>query len=76
MIKNFTSNDLVSFLYHETSAATSSSIQNELMTDGALRTAYEELAEARAILPKAQFRPSAKAIQNILKYSQNEMVVA
>ena len=70
MTKDFTPNYLVSFLYNETATNESSSIENVLSLDANLSAEYNMLKEAKQSLPKVQFRPSPRAIQNILKYSQ------
>jgi hypothetical protein len=72
MIKDFTPDHLVSFLYNETSTNENKSIENVLSLDHSLSAEYNMLKEAQRGLPKAQFRPSEKAIQNILKYSQQK----
>ena len=76
MTKDFTSNHLVSFLYNETSKSESATIQNVLSLDSTLSAEFNTLKETYQRLPKAQFRPSLKAIQNILKYSQQTEVTA
>lgn len=70
MTKDFTPNYLVSFLYNETATNESSNIENVLSLDANLNAEYNMLKEAKQSLPKVQFRPSPRAIQNILKYSQ------
>ena len=74
MIKDFTPNYLVSFLYNETSSSESAKIQNAISLDATLSAEYDSLQSAFQRLPKAQFRPSPKAIQNILRYSQQSEV--
>jgi hypothetical protein len=74
MIKDFTPNYLVSFLYNETSINENKSIENVLSLDRPLSVEYTMLKEAQKGLPKVQFRPSPRAIQNILRYSQQEKV--
>ncbi len=74
MTKDFTPNYLVSFLYNETATNESSNIENVLSLDANLNAEYNMLKEAKQSLPKVQFRPSSRAIQNILKYSQQTEV--
>ncbi len=75
MIKNFTSEHLVSFLYHETSPSENVEIKAALKADTDLQASYNDLKDGYSILPKAQFRPSAYALRNILNYSKESAVV-
>jgi hypothetical protein len=75
MVKNFTSEHLVSFIYRETSATENAHLNAALSQDASLRAEYQEMQEGFQALPKAQFRPSNRAIQNILKYSQESTVL-
>ncbi len=75
MIKNFTSEHLVSFLYHETSPSENVEIKAALKADADLQASYNDLKDGYSILPKAQFRPSANALRNILNYSKESTVV-
>jgi hypothetical protein len=74
MIKNFTPDHLVSFLYHETTPNENAQINNALSMDATLNAEYNTLKEAHTALPKVQFRPSHAAIQNILNYSKKSEV--
>ena len=74
MTKDLTPDYLVSFLYNETSLSESAKIQNAISLDATLSAEYDAIKSAFQRLPKAQFRPSAKAIQNILRYSQQSEV--
>ena len=76
MKQTFTNNDLVKFIYKETSASESAAIQHALMVDTALFEEYQLLMEGYMELPKATFAPSNNALQNILNYSSNAMVEA
>ena len=74
MQKNFTSELLVKYLYHETTAAEKQAINQELISDFMLREKYTELAIAYRELPKVQFKPSRVSVQNILNYSKQTML--
>lgn len=75
MDKNFTSENLVQLLYHETSAKEAQEIQDAMRSTKSLRDEYKELKEAYDMLPKATFSPSKNAIQNILRYSEQSTVL-
>ena len=74
MQQKFTPNDLIRFLYQETSVADTMGIAEALLEDRALYEEYESLKGSFAQLPKAQFSPSHATIQNILRYSENSAV--
>ena len=70
MTQKFTQNDLIRFIYKETSVRENLAIQEALNNDFDLFVEYQELYQAYLQLPKVTFDPSKAAIQNILQYSQ------
>ena len=70
MKQNFTPNDLVKYLYKETSASETLAINEALAEDRALFEEYQGLLKAYQQLPKVKFNPSASAVKNILGYSK------
>lgn len=74
MKQNFTSNHLIKFLYNETGVLEKLAINEALHADPVLRREYEALQQAQQQLPKVTFRPSASAVQRILKYSERTAV--
>ena len=70
MKQTFTINDLVRFLYHETSIQESMSLASELAEDVFLKEQFEELVEGKASLDRVSFVPSSNTLKNILAYSQ------
>jgi len=74
MLQNFTSELLVKYLYHETTVAEKRAINEELIADFMLRERYTELLVAKQQLPKVQFKPTKKSVQNILNYSKRSLV--
>ena len=69
MMTNFTFNDLVRFIYNETSLEETKYIRKALAEDALLKNEYDSLLEGYQELPKVTFRPSKSSIQNILDYS-------
>ncbi|MCB0654705.1 MAG: hypothetical protein KDC57_01150 [Saprospiraceae bacterium] len=69
MKHDFTPNDLVRFLYHETSQEETVLLQQALIEDQELMTQYVELEDGKNALPSAAYRPSLSSIDRILKYS-------
>ena len=76
MREKFTPNDLVRYIYKETSLAESLAIEEAFNEDWNLYETYEELHKAYAQLPKVTFAPSPTSIRNILKYSAQSGVPA
>lgn len=70
MKKNFTTNQLIRFLYRETTASDTLAIREELQSDLTLREEFDALNSAYRQLPKVTFSPTGRSIQNILRYSE------
>ena len=70
MKQKFTKNDLIRYIYKETSVAETMAINEALSSNTDLFDHYQDLSQGYQQLPKAKFNPSAAAIQNILRYSQ------
>ena len=71
MIKLFTQNDLIKFLYHETSAEETMEISKALMYDSELQAMYNELKATTGDLDRTIMEPSASAVLNVLAYSKS-----
>lgn len=76
MKQSFTNNDLVRYIYKETSLADTLAIQEALLADAALLENYQTLMSGYIELPKATFAPTTSALQNILNYSSRSVVEA
>ena len=76
MKQTFTNNDLVRFIYKETSAIKTLAIQEALTLDADLFDNYQALMNGYMELPKATFAPTRSALQNILNYSAKATVEA
>ena len=70
MKQNFTQNDLVRFIYKETSASETLAIGELLNENDELYNQYENLLEGYLELPKVQFSPSFSTIQKVLGYNE------
>ena len=66
----FTQNDLLRFLYKETSGSETLAISEALDEDWELRELYTELYNSYKQLPKVTFTPSESCLGKVLKYSQ------
>ena len=72
MIKTFTQNDLMRYLYHETTEKEEQEISKALLADNELRELYQSMSAMKAEMDKAQLEPSSSSILNILSYSRSE----
>ena len=70
MTKTFTQNDLIRFIYHETSEAEEKELNKALICDSELQSQYKELVAVKGQLDVSQLEPSAVAVQNILSYAR------
>ena len=71
MIKTFTQNDLIRYIYHETSEKEDLEISKALLTDSELRALYVSLSAVKAQVDTTQLEPSPNTVLNILSYSRN-----
>ena len=69
MTKTFTQNDLIRFIYHETSEAEERDLNKAMICDSELQGQYKELIAVKSQLDKSQLEPSESAIQSILSYA-------
>ncbi len=70
MQQNCTSDQLIQYLYHETSAADTMAVADALECNFELREEFEDLFHAYRELPKAHFGANPKVLKNILRYSE------
>lgn len=70
MIKTFTQNDLIRYIYRETSEEETREINKALLCDSSLQAQYNELNDAHKQVDRAKLEPSAASIQNILNYAR------
>ena len=67
---NFTQEDLLLYLYNETSQKQTVEIKTALETDWSFREKFEELTLAQKNLETLQMSPSQQTIDNILNYAE------
>lgn len=68
MTKTFTRNDLIRFIYRETTEEETQEISRCLSTDAELERQYRELLITTQGLQKARLEPSAGVVANIMNY--------
>lgn len=71
MKQNFTPQDLVSYLYAETSLANRLTIQDALRRDPVLVQELEQLRASKRQFPKVKFNAPKRSRQSILNYSRS-----
>lgn len=67
---NFTPEDLLLYLYNETSPAQTAEIKAALETDWSLREKFEVITSAQEKLGTLKMSPSQKTIDSILSYAE------
>lgn len=70
MIKTFTPNDVIRYVYEETLEEENELIASLLLTDTEMQEFYYELLAIKNDLNKLYFGPSETATQQILEYSR------
>ena len=67
---NFTPEDLLQYLYDETSPAQTAAIKAALENDWSLREKFEVITSAQSKLETLKMSPSQQTIDNILNYAE------
>lgn len=70
---SFTPEDLVQYIYNETSTQKSAAIKVALDTDWSLREKYDEIMSAHKSLEKVTLSPRKKAVDKILAYAEKSV---
>ncbi|GAB3328708.1 hypothetical protein GCM10027299_31270 [Larkinella ripae] len=71
MIQIFTNDDVVRYVYEETSAEENLLIEDALMAEPELMSFYLDALEIKCLMNKIERTPSNSAVQNILNFSKN-----
>ncbi len=71
MIRTFTQDDVIRYVYHETSETENKEIEKALLCDSELQLAYKEISGIKHRLDEAQKSPSDSVVLNILNYSKS-----
>ncbi len=70
---SFTQEDLVQYLYNESSVEKSAVLKAALETDWILRERYEAISAAINSLEKLSLSPRQNAVDNILNYAERSI---
>lgn len=71
---NFTPEDLLQYLYKETSTEKTALIKAALETDWNLREQLDVITAAQGRLETLKLSPSQKTIENILAYAEKSVI--
>jgi len=71
MIKTFTNDDVIRYVYEETTDEESLLIEDALMAEPELMLFYLDTLEMKCLLNKVERQPSQRAVDNILNYSRS-----
>jgi hypothetical protein len=74
MITKFTPEDLLQYLYKETTPEQSAAIEKAMEEDWTLREKFEVIKKASQRLQKFQFSPRVESVLNVLKYANKQTV--
>jgi hypothetical protein len=73
MRNHFTPNDLIRFIYRETSSKEDAQIRLQLAEDSELAVEFHRLIETVNMLDELKLEPSETSINLILEYSQEQI---
>jgi flagellin-specific chaperone FliS len=74
MKRTFTPEDLVQYLYKETTPAQNAAIEEAMQNDWTLREKFEVIQKAHARLEKFKLSPRVESVLNVLRYGSKESV--
>ncbi len=71
MIKTFTQDDVIRYVYEETSEEESLLIEDALMSEPDLMAFFLDTLELRALMNRIERQPRQQTLQNVFDYSRN-----
>ena len=71
MIRTFTQNDVIKFIYQELTDADADALREQLLYDTALMDLYRDLKEQHKDLNSSMCSASNRTLNNILNYSKS-----
>ncbi len=74
MNRTFTPEDLVQYLYKETTPEQNAAIEEAMQRDWTLLEKFEVIKKAHARLEKFKLSPRVETVLNVLKYGNKETV--
>lgn len=73
MEKQYTEDDLLNYIYKETTAEQNEAIEQAISNNDELRAAYLELLDGIDLINKTYSRPSEASLDNIIKLAKNKL---
>ncbi len=73
MTHKFTPEDLLQYLYKETTAEQNAAIEQAMAEDWTLREKFEVIKKAAQRLTKFRFSPRTETVLNVLKYANKDL---
>ncbi len=70
MIQTFTQNDVIRYVYDETTQEENSHIEDAMMGDSDLLMFYLDIVDVKQALNKVNLQPRQKSIDNVLAFSK------
>ena len=70
MTQTFTQDDLIRYLYHETTEKENREIDKALICDSELQAQYKELVAMKKQLDVIRMEPSERCVSGILNYAR------
>ena len=70
MMQPYSENDLVRFLYHETSTTENHGIAYQLEDNGSYNECFQDLMKAKRILNSLKLSPAQRSTDHILRISR------
>ena len=70
MIKTITQNDIVRYIYNETTSSEGQMIEKDIVCNDETADAFYQLNESKRTLEEGLYTPSQKSIDNILSFSK------
>ena len=70
MTQTFTQDDLIRYIYHETTEKETREIDRALICDSELQKQYKELVTTKKQLDTVRMEPSERTINSILNYAR------
>ncbi len=76
MIKTFTRNDLVRYLYQETTIEENHLIKQALLTNDRLNEEYFELVKCKSEMEEVEEGPSSRCVNKVMDIAKNTHIKA
>lgn len=74
MTKTITPNDIIRYLYKETSNEENVAIEVQKICDAEVDECIDDFQYIQTTMNKIHYQPSSKSLKNILEYSKNKQL--